>query len=119
MIILPPVALLWAVAASRIEGGWHSTKATYYGEPYDSRPSRYRTADGTPYASDGLFCATRLVPLGTVIEVKRGKVVLRLTVRDTQAKRYGHLIDIPSKTWDRFGAKRSVGMLPVQWRVAK
>lgn len=96
---------------------WHSTKATFYGNPYDSHPSRYRCADGTPYKSDGAFCATRLVPLGTVIDVKRGATVLRLVVRDTQTKRYGHLIDVPSKTWDKFGAKRSIGMLPVQWRV--
>lgn len=102
-----------------VSNPWRKTKATFYGNPYDAHPSRYRTADGTPYRSDGPFCATRLVPLGTVIEVRRGKVTLTLTVRDTQAKRFGHLIDIPSKTWDDLGAKRSVGMLPVEWRRVK
>jgi hypothetical protein len=99
--------------------GWRTTRATFYGPPYDSHPSRYRCADGTPYRPDGLFCATRLVPIGTVIEVRRGTRTLTLTVRDTQARRFGHLIDIPSKTWDTLGAKRSIGMLDVQWRVTR
>lgn len=111
------IALLATLALA--PGQWHSTKATFYGNPYDAKPSRFRCADGTPYRSDGAFCATRLVPIGTVIEVKRGSKVLRLVVRDTQAKRFGYLIDIPSKTWDKLGAKRSIGMLPVQWRVVR
>lgn len=97
-------------------GPWKKTHATFYGAYYDSHPSRYRTSDKTPYRPDGMFCATYLVPLGTVIEVKRGKVVLRLVVRDRPAKVNGHKIDIPTKTWDRFGAKRSIGKLPVEWR---
>lgn len=104
------------VASSTGRGIWKKTRATFYGNPYDAKPSKFRTRNGTPYKSDGLFCATRLVPIGSKIEVKRGSVILSLVVADTQAKRYGHLIDIPSKTWDRFGAKRSVGMLPVEWR---
>ena len=98
-------------------GPWRKTAATYYGSFYDSGPGRFnKTSDGTPYKPDGMFCATYLVPLGTVIEVKRGKVVLRLVVRDRPAKKNGHKIDIPTKTWDRFGAKRSIGKLPVEWR---
>lgn len=103
-----------------LAGGWQTTHATYYGAYYDSGPGRNNTTrDGTKYTSDGLFCATGLVPLGTVIEVRRGNVTLVLTVRDTQAKRFRHLIDIPTKTWDRFGAKRSIGKLEVQWRVKR
>jgi len=98
---------------------WRKTKATFYGNPYDDGKRRICADGQTVYTSNGTFCATRLVPLGTVIEVRRGKVTLRLKVTDTQAKRYGHLIDIPTKTWDRFGAKRSVGMLPVEWRRVK
>lgn len=98
---------------------WRKTVATFYGNPYDSHPSRYRTSDGTPYKSDGLFCATYLVPLSTTIEVRRGKVTLRLVVRDRPARKNGHKIDIPTKTWDRFGAKRSIGKLPVEWRVVR
>ena len=98
---------------------WKKTKATFYGMPYDDGKKRICADNQTVYTSNGSFCATRLVPLGTVIEVRRGKVTLRLKVADTQAKRYGHLIDLPSKTWDRFGAKRSVGMLPVEWRVIR
>lgn len=98
---------------------WKKTKATFYGAPYSDPKRTFHCADGTRYTVDGMFCATRLVPLGTMIEVKRGKVVLRLRVRDTQAKRFGHLIDLPDKTWDLFKAKRSVGMLPVEWRVCK
>lgn len=101
-------------------GPWRKTHATFYGPFYDSGPGRKnKTSDGTPYRSDGMFCATYLVPLGTVIEVKRGKVVLRLVVRDRPAKKNGHKIDIPTKTWDRFGAKRSIGKLPVEWREVK
>ncbi len=116
-----PAAGLLAISPKAGSGeiAWRKTKATFYGEPYDSRPSRYRTADGTPYRSDGSFCATRLVPLGTRIEVRYKGQTLHLTVRDTQAKRFGHLIDLPSRTWDRLGAKRSAGVLPVEWRVAK
>lgn len=126
-----------SVQKAAVPGPWAKTKATFYGNPYDAKPSRFRCADGTPYRSDGAFCATRLVPIGTVIEVRYTKyskwskvapgvdhrdfvtTTLRLVVRDTQAKRFGHLIDIPSKTWDKFGAKRSIGMLPVQWRVVR
>lgn len=98
-------------------GPWKKTHATFYGAYYDTGPGRFnRTSDKTPYRPDGMFCATYLVPLGTVIEVKRGKVVLRLVVRDRPAKKNGHKIDIPTKTWDRFGAKRSIGKLPVEWR---
>mgnify|MGYP000873048667 CR=1 FL=1 len=108
--------------------GWRKTVATFYGtgnqKPkrgqinYDDGKLR-RTSDGTPYKSDGMFCATYLVPLGTVIEVKRGKVTLRLVVRDRPARKNGHKIDIPTKTWDKFGAKRSIGVLPVEWRVVR
>jgi hypothetical protein len=99
------------------EKPWRKTVATYYGNPYDANPSRYRTSDGTPYRSDGAFCATYLVPLGTQIEVRRGDVTLTLTVRDRPAKRNGRKLDIPTKTWDKLGAKRSIGVLPVEWRV--
>lgn len=112
-------------ATTRQGAAWRKTVATFYGTG-DQKPRRgqtnyddgklRRTSDGTPYKSDGMFCATYLVPLGTTIEVKRGKVVLRLVVRDRPAKVNGHKIDIPTKTWDRFGAKRSIGKLPVEWR---
>lgn len=101
-------------------GPWKKTVATYYGAFYDTGPGRNnKTSDRTPYKSDGMFCATYLVPLGTVIEVKRGKVTLRLVVRDRPAKKNGHKIDIPTLTWDKLGAKRSIGVLPVEWRVVK
>lgn len=101
-------------------GPWKKTHATFYGAYYDTGPGRFnRTSDKTPYRPDGMFCATYLVPLGTTIEVKRGKVTLRLVVRDRPAKVNGHKIDIPTLTWDRFGAKRSIGKLPVEWRVVR
>lgn len=109
------VNLLLSVIA--LSSQWNKTIATFYGDPYDARPSRYKTSDGTPYSSDGMFCATYLAPLGATIQVRRGKVTLDLVVRDRPARKNGHKIDIPSKTWDRFGAKRSTGILPVQWRV--
>lgn len=31
----------------------------------------------------------------------------------------GHLIDIPTGTWAKFGAKYSIGKLPVEWRLVK
>lgn len=98
---------------------WKPTKATFYGMPYDDGKRRLCADGKTVYTSGGMFCATRLLPLGSIIEVRRGNVTLRLRVADTQAKRYGHLIDLPSKTWDRFGAKRSAGVLAVEWRRAK
>lgn len=101
-------------------GPWKKTYATFYGAYYDTGPGRFnRTSDKTPYRPDGMFCATYLVPLGTTIEIKRGKVVLRLVVRDRPARVNGHKIDIPTLTWDRFGAKRSIGKLPVEWRVVR
>lgn len=104
---------------SPVQNPWRKTKATFYGMPYDDGKKRL-CADGvTVYKSDGNFCATRLVPLGSIIEVRRGKVTLRLKVADTQAKRFGHLIDIPTGTWAKFGAKYSIGVLPVEWRVVK
>jgi 3D (Asp-Asp-Asp) domain-containing protein len=114
------IALGMAEQKAETFGPWKKTVATFYGAFYDSGPGRNnKTSDRTPYRSDGLFCATYLVPLGTTIEVKRGTVTLRLVVRDRPAKVNGHKIDIPTKTWDRFGAKRSVGVLPVEWRVVK
>lgn len=107
------------LAGQTESSGWRTTKATFYGDPYDDGRRRICADGKTVYRSDGMFCATRLVPLGTIIEIRRGNVTLRLKVADTQAKRYGHLIDLPTKTWDRFGAKRSVGVLPVEWRIAK
>lgn len=105
---------------TEVFGPWRKTHATFYGAYYDTGPGRFnRTSDLTPYRPDGMFCATYLVPLGTTIEVKRGKVILRLVVRDRPARVNGHKIDIPTKTWDRFGAKRSIGKLPVEWRVVR
>lgn len=101
------------------EEPWRTTSATYYGSPYDDGKRRLCADGKTVYTSDGLFCATRLVPLGSIIEVRRGKVTLRLKVADTQAKRFGHLIDLPTKTWAKLGAKYSTGKVRVEWRVAK
>jgi len=113
-------ALILALPHVETFGPWRKTHATFYGAYYDTGPGRFnRTSDKTPYQPDGMFCATYLVPLGTTIEVKRGKVVLRLVVRDRPAKKNGHKIDIPTKTWDRFGAKRSIGSLPIEWREVK
>lgn len=105
------------VSPATLPSDWRKTRATFYGAPYDDGKRRICADGKTVYASDGMFCATRLVKLGTIIEVRRGKVVLTLKVCDTQATRYGHLIDLPTLTWDKFGAKRSIGMLPVEWRV--
>lgn len=101
------------------EGVWRKTRCTYYGVPYDDGRKRLCADGKTVYTSDGMFCATRLVPLGSVIEVRRGKTVLRLKVCDTQAKRFGHLIDLPTKTWAKLGAKYSTGVVPVEWRLVK
>ena len=122
MILPIPMALLWAVEASRLERvplEWRKTKATFYGVPYDDGRKRMCADGRTVYTTNGMFCATRLVPLGSIIEVRRGKVTLRLKVADTQAKRFGHLIDIPTGTWAKFGAKYSIGKLPVEWRLVK
>ena len=132
MILPIPMALLWAVEASRLERvplEWRKTKATFYGTGsqspkrgginYDDGKKRMCADGRTIYTTNGMFCATRLVPLGSIIEVRRGKVTLRLKVADTQAKRFGHLIDIPTGTWAKFGAKYSIGKLPVEWRLVK
>lgn len=103
-------------AAPEVERTWHRTSATFYGDPYDDGKRRVCADGKTVYTSKGRFCATRLVPLGSTIEVKRGDVTLTLLVADTQAKRYGHLIDLPTQTWDELGMPRRAGKVPVQWR---
>lgn len=107
------------VMAPETGSAWQVTKASFYGSPYDDGKRRVCADGKTLYSPTGAFCATRLVPLGTMIEVRRGETVLRLRVADTQAPKYGHLIDLPTKTWDKLGAPRKQGKVVVEWRVAK
>lgn len=125
-ILIGPAVFWWTVQAATLERVpvlWKTTSATFYGTSgrinYDDGKRRLCADGKTVYTSDGLFCATRLVPLGSIIEVRRGKVTLRLKVADTQAKRYGHLIDLPTKTWAKLGAKYSTGKVRVEWRKVK
>jgi len=112
---------------------WHKTKATFYGTggvkvkgkvDYDDGKTRL-CADGSVYKSDGLTCAAwtggsgEVLPLGAVIEVKRGKIALILKVTDRQQSKKNRYIDLPTFTWDSFGAKRSIGTLDVEWRRVK
>ena len=114
--------------------GWKKTKATFYGTG-DQKPrpgqinyddgKRRLCADGkTVYTSDGMFCAAwtagsgRVLKLGTVIEVRRKNVTLTLTVTDRQKHKTNRYIDLPTKTWLRFGAKPSAGLVDLEWRLA-
>lgn len=76
-----------------------------------------RTADGTKMRLDGDWVATRLVPLGSKIEVRyKGKSRL-FTVRDKTHVKTGHRLDFPQKTWQSLtGAKLSKGLVRVEWR---
>lgn len=76
-----------------------------------------RTADGTKMRLDGAWVATRLVPLGSKIEVRyKGKSRI-FTVRDKTHVKTGHRLDFPQKTWQSLtGAKLSTGLVPVEWR---
>lgn len=98
-------------------GGWQHAQATFYGAQYDR--GTHHTKDGTIYNRNGDFVATRLVPLGTKLEIRyQGKTQL-LTVRDTPAKRFGHRLDLPDGRWELFEKRRSRGVLNVEWRVSK
>lgn len=109
---------------------WHKTKATLYGTggvkvkgkvDYDDGKTRL-CADGSVYKSDGMTCAawtggsSEVLPLGAVIEVRRGKIALILKVTDRQRSKKNRYIDLPTFTWDSFGANRSIGTLDVEWR---
>lgn len=113
------LASVVGIPTTELPTPWKTTNATFYGQPYDDGKRRLCADGKTVYRSDGLFCATRLVPLGSVIEVKRNGVTLRLLVADTQAKRFGHLIDLPTLTWRRFGDNPKIGKLAVSWRRVK
>lgn len=96
-------------------GDWKKVKASWYTGPTS------RTADGTRMKLDGLWVATRLVPMGTKIEVrnKKGQTWI-LPRRDTTAKRYGHRLDLPKATWQTVtGAKYSAGLIELEWRPVK
>lgn len=94
---------------------WRKAKASWYTGPTN------RTADGTRMRLDGQWAATRLVPMGTTIEI-RNKAGKTWTIkrRDTPAKRFGDRLDLPVLFWEKVvGAKRSAGLVEVEWRVVK
>ncbi len=92
---------------------WRKAKASWYTSPSN------RTADGTRMSLDGRWAATRLVPMGTTIEIrnKAGKV-WTIKRRDTPAKRFGDRLDLPKGFWGTVtGAKPSAGLVTIEWRV--
>lgn len=126
MPVPPSAAGLLAGGGGRaLPGPWHKTKATFYGDPYDDGRLRLCADNKTVYTSDGAFCAAwtggsgDVLPFGAVIEVRRGNRTMRLTVTDRQRSKANRRLDLPTKTWDRFGAKRSIGALEVEWRRVK
>lgn len=110
---------------SALPGPWHKTKASFYGDPYDDGRRRVCADGKTVYKSDGAFCAAwtgngrKVLPLGAVIEVRRGKVTMTLTVTDRQRYARNRWLDLPTRRWDRLGAKRSAGVVAVEWRRVK
>lgn len=104
-------------AKKPVEPAWKTTKATYYGKPYDDGRRRLCADGKTVYTTNGRFCATGLAPLGSTIELKRNGKVLRLKVADRQAPKFRHLIDLPTGTWAYFGDSYSKGKITVQWRI--
>ncbi len=95
------------------EKAWRKAKASWYTGPTN------RTADGTRMRLDGQWAATRLVPMGTTIEI-RNKAGKTWTIkrRDTPAKRYGDRLDLPKGFWTTVtGAKPSAGLVTIEWRV--
>lgn len=97
-------------------GQWQTTKATFYGDPYDDGKRRVCFDGRTVYTTNGMFCATGLAPIGSMIEVRRGSRALRLLVADKQAPRFRHMIDIPTGTWAKLGAPHKAGKIAVEWR---
>lgn len=101
-----------SILAAAIMSTWQPVTISYY-------DSGYKTADGTRFHNSGKWAATYLAPLGAKIEVKYGNVTQILTVRDRTAKRFGHRLDLPRRTWERFGASTSRGLLRGSWRRVK
>lgn len=95
---------------------WKSTKATYYGMPYDDGRDR-KMANGEIYKSNGMTCATGLAPLGSKIEIKSNNISIIVKVTDLQAPKYRHLIDLPTETWKLFKKEQKIGKLAVEWRL--
>lgn len=110
--LLLSLALKWADSNS-----WNTTYATFYGNPYDDGRKRVCADGRTVYTTYGMFCATGLAPMGSVLEIYRNGQVIRVKVADKQAPRYRHLIDLPTGTWRVFGDPPSVGKIKVRWRV--
>jgi hypothetical protein len=78
-----------------------------------------KTADGTKMSPAGRWVATYREPLGAVLEVRVGKVVQTLTVRDRTAKKFGKRLDIPKLTWGQFGKPYSSGLITGEYRRIK
>lgn len=94
-------------------GGWRTAKASWYTGPSS------KTADGTRMRLDGQWVATRLVPMGAVIEIrnKAGKV-WTVKRRDTPAQENGDRMDLPKGFWKAVsGAPYSTGLVELEWRV--
>ena len=81
--------------------------------------SGYRTADGTRMNINGRWIATRLVPLGSKLEVRVGNKTITLPVKDKTSKRFGGRLDLPKGCWLEFNQPESRGLLKGYWRKAK
>jgi hypothetical protein len=103
-----------AIVVATILGptSWKSVEISFY-------TSGKKTADGTRMKYDGEWVATRAFPLGSVVELRYGKKILTLKVRDKTAKHTAHRADLPKGTWLKFGAPISRGILRGKWRRIK
>jgi rare lipoprotein A len=117
---LPPAACffcLWTAASTQvIKGQSESGMASWYGAPYDGRPS----ASGEIYDQEQLTAAHRTLPFGTRVRVRRldrdSSVIVRINDRGPFVK--SRIIDLSHKAAVQLGMGDR-GMVPVTVEVVE
>lgn len=115
--------LLMALLAS-LPARAETLVASWYGPGFDGR----RTASGCAYDQDGLSAASRVLPLGTVLEVTYGGRTVRVVVDDRGPYVVGRGLDLSRGAAARLGLLRAgvarvttriVGSTPLRCRAAR
>lgn len=90
--------------------------AGYYGPGFEGK----RTASGSTFRSEGMTCAHRTLPFGTLIEVERTDVNRRVEVTVTDRGPYvsGRIVDLTVRAARELGILGR-GVAPVRLRVLR